>query len=144
MRFCFFWFFKNCELIRDSSLWHSNFILLVHDLVIIIRSRSVTYTFGSHFTYKRWDGVSIKIWISAFLGKYFNIIYWVSKRVDWGLYQCLLVLVTIGHYTFSNVYLGIVCHQHKRQFSTNLLERSPVCQPCGTPPRVVNKPSFVE
>ena len=37
MRFClFFWFFKSCELIRDSSLWRSNFIPLVHDSVIII------------------------------------------------------------------------------------------------------------
>ena len=42
----FFWFFKNCELIRDSSLWHSNFIPLVRDSIVIIGSRSV-YTFGS-------------------------------------------------------------------------------------------------
>ena len=57
----FFFFFKNCELIRDSSLWHSNFIPLVYDLVIIIGSRSITYTFGSHFIYKCWVRVSIKI-----------------------------------------------------------------------------------
>ena len=42
----FFWFFKNPELIRDSSLWRSNFIPLVRDSIIIIGSRSV-YTFGS-------------------------------------------------------------------------------------------------
>ena len=49
----FFWFFKNCELIRDSSLWRSTFIPLVRDSIVIIGSRSV-YTFGSRFTYKRW------------------------------------------------------------------------------------------
>ena len=42
----FFRFFKNCELIRDSFLWHSNFIPLVRDSIVIIGSRSV-YTFGS-------------------------------------------------------------------------------------------------
>ena len=74
VRFCFFsWFFKNCELIKDSSLWHSNFILSVCDSVIIIRSRSVTYIFGSRFIYNRWVRVSIEIWILAFLGKYSNI-----------------------------------------------------------------------
>ena len=37
VRFCFFsWFFKNHEFIKDSSLWHSNFILSVCDSVIII------------------------------------------------------------------------------------------------------------
>ena len=46
------------------------------------QSRSV-YTFGSRFTYKRWVKVLSKIWILAFLGKYSNIICWVSKRVDW-------------------------------------------------------------
>ena len=50
----FFWFFKNCELIRDSSLWHSNFIPLVRDSIIITGSRCYTYTFGSRFDYKRW------------------------------------------------------------------------------------------
>ena len=85
VRFCFFsWFFKNCELIRDSSLWCSNFIPSVCDSVIIIGLRSITYTFGSHFIYKRWVRVSIKIWILAFLGKYSKIICWVSKCVDWG------------------------------------------------------------
>ena len=69
----FFWFFKNYELIRDSSLWRSNFIPLVHDFIIIIGSRSVTYTFSSRFTYKRWVRVLSKIWILAFLGKYSNI-----------------------------------------------------------------------
>ncbi|KAF3973474.1 hypothetical protein CMV_003093 [Castanea mollissima] len=29
--FALFWFFKNCELIKDSSLWRSNFIPLVRD-----------------------------------------------------------------------------------------------------------------
>jgi hypothetical protein len=33
---------KTCELIKDSSLWRSNFIPLVHDSVIIIGSRFVT------------------------------------------------------------------------------------------------------
>ena len=42
----FFWFFTNCELIRDSSLWRSNFIPLVRDSIVIIGSRSV-YIFGS-------------------------------------------------------------------------------------------------
>ena len=80
----FSWFFKNCELTRDSSLWLSNFIPSVRDSVIIIGSGSVTYTFDLRFIYKRWVRVSIKIWILAFLGKYSNIICWVSKRVDWG------------------------------------------------------------
>ena len=31
------------------------------DLVIIIGSRFVTYTFGSRFIYKHWVGISIKI-----------------------------------------------------------------------------------
>ena len=84
VRFCFFsWFFKNCELIKDSSLWRSNFILSVCDSVIIIRSGFVTYTFGSRFIYNRWVRVSIEIWILAFLGKYSNIICWISKCVDW-------------------------------------------------------------
>jgi hypothetical protein len=30
---------KNLKLIKDSSLWHSNFIPSVHDSVIIIGSR---------------------------------------------------------------------------------------------------------
>ena len=85
MSFYFFsWFFKNWELTRDSSLWLSNFIHSVRDSVIIIGLGSVTYTFDLRFIYKRWVRVSIKIWILAFLGKYSNIICWVSKRVDWG------------------------------------------------------------
>ena len=61
MRFCFFfWFFKNCELIRDSSLWHSKFIPSLRDLVIIIGSKSVTYTFGPCFIYKCWVRISNK------------------------------------------------------------------------------------
>ena len=101
MSFCFFsWFFKNCELIKDSFLWCSNFIPSVRDSVIIIGSRSVTYTFDSHFIYKLWVKVSIKIWILAFLGKYSNIICWVSKRVDWGSHQVSIVwdgLVRLSH-----------------------------------------------
>ena len=50
-----FGFSRNCKLIKDSSLWHSNFIL-----IIIIGSRSVTYTFGSRFTYKHWVRVLSK------------------------------------------------------------------------------------
>ena len=50
----FFWFIKNCELIRDSSLWCSNFIPLVRDSIIIIGSKSYTYTFGLRSDYKRW------------------------------------------------------------------------------------------
>ena len=56
----FFWFFKNCDLIRDSSLQLSNFIHLVRDSIVIIGSRSV-YTFGSRFTYKHWVRVLSKI-----------------------------------------------------------------------------------
>ena len=89
----FFWFFKNCELIRDSSLWRSNFIPLVHDSIIIIGSRFVTYTFGSRFTYKRWVKVLSKIWILAFLGKYSNIDCWVSKCVNWGSHHILILFV---------------------------------------------------
>ena len=56
----FFWFFKNCELIKDSFLRRSNFIPLLRDSIIIIGSRSVTYTFGSCFTYKCWVRVLSK------------------------------------------------------------------------------------
>ena len=80
----FFWFFKNCELIRDSSLWRSNFTHLVHDSIIIIGSRCYTYTFGSRFDYKRWVKVSIKNLNFSFLGQVFQYFCWVSKRVDWG------------------------------------------------------------
>ena len=73
MRFYFFfWFFKNCELIRDFSLWHSNFIPSVHGLVIITGSRSVIYTFGSLFIYKRWVRVSIKNLNFSFFGQVFQ------------------------------------------------------------------------
>ena len=90
VRFCFFfWFFKNCELIKDSSLWRSNYIPSVRDSIIIIGSGLVTNTFVSHFNYKRWVRVSIKIWIVAFLGKYSNIICWVSKSVDWGSHHAV-------------------------------------------------------
>ena len=52
----FFWLFKNCEFIRDSSLWRSNFIPLVRVSIINV-----------------WLGFLSKIWILAFLGKYSNI-----------------------------------------------------------------------
>ena len=80
----FFWFFKNCKLIRDSSLWHSNFIPLVHDSIIIIGSRSVTYTFGSHFAYKCWVRVFYQNLNFSFLGQVFLYFCWVSKHVYWG------------------------------------------------------------
>ena len=83
----FFWFFKNCELIRDSSLWRLNFIPLVHDSIVIIGSRFVTYTFGSSFTYKSWVRVLSKICILAFLGNYSNTVCWVSNRVEYGSHQ---------------------------------------------------------
>ena len=94
MRFCFFsWFFKNCDLIKDSSWWHSNFILSVHDSIIIIGSGSVTYTFGSHFIYKHWVRVSTKIQVLALLGKYSNIICWVSKRIDLGSHHLYMQFI---------------------------------------------------
>ena len=68
----FFWFFKNCELIRDYSLWYSNFIPLVHDSIIITGSRSVTYTFGLRFDYIRWVRISIKNLNFSFLGQVFQ------------------------------------------------------------------------
>ena len=68
----FFWFFKNCELIRDSSLWHSNFIFLVRDSIIITGSRCYTYTFGSRFNYEHWVRVSIKNLNFRFLGQVFQ------------------------------------------------------------------------
>ena len=85
----FFWFFKNCELIRDSSLWHSNFIPLVHDSIKIIGSRSVTYTFGSRFACKRWVRVFYQNLNFSFLGQVFQYFCWVSKRVYWGSHQPL-------------------------------------------------------
>ena len=78
----FFWFFKNPELIRNSSLWHSNFIPLVLDSIIIIGSRCYTYTFGLRFDYKRWVRVSIKNLNFSFFGQVFQYFCWVSKRVD--------------------------------------------------------------
>ena len=86
----FFWFFKNCELIRDSSLWWSNFIPLVHDSIIIIGSRSVTYTFGSRFACKRWVRVFYQNLNFSFLGQVFQYFYWVSKRVYWGSHHISL------------------------------------------------------
>ena len=80
----FFWFFKNCELIMDSSLWRSNFIPLVCDSIIVIGSRCYSYTFGSHFYYKCWVRVSIKNLNFSFLGQVFQYFCWVSKCVNWG------------------------------------------------------------
>ena len=62
---------KNCELIRDSSLWHSNFIPLVRDSIVIIGSRSV-YTFGSWFNYNHWVKVCLYLWFVFHLGKNLN------------------------------------------------------------------------
>ena len=88
----FFWFFKNCELIRDSSLWRSNFIHLVHDSIVIIGSRPV-YTFGSRFTYKRWVRVLSKIGILA---------SWASIPIFLlGLKACRLRFAT-----YSNIFVG--------------------------------------
>ena len=114
--FFFFCFFKNCELIKDSSLWHSNFTPSVCDLVIIIRSRSVTDTFDLRFNYKCWVRVSIKIWILAFLGKYYNIICWVSKRIDWGSHHSVLeqgskisFTISLSFVSFYHSILFLLC-----------------------------------
>ena len=56
----------------------------------------VTYTFGSRFTYKRWVRVLLKIWILAFLGKYSNIVCWVSKRVNWSSHHILICLLGLN------------------------------------------------
>ena len=85
----FFWFFKNCDLIRDSSLWRSNFILLVHDSIIITGSRCYTYTFGSHFNYKHWVKVSIKNLNFSFFGQLFQ--YYLL-----GLKMCRLRFASFG------------------------------------------------
>ena len=85
----FFWFFKNCDLIRDSSLWRSNFILLVHDSIIITGSRCYTYTFGSHFDYKHWVKVSIKNLNFSFFGQLFQ--YYLL-----GLKMCRLRFASFG------------------------------------------------
>ena len=69
----FFWFFKNYELIRDSSLWHSNFIPLVRDSIIITRSKCYTYTFGSRFDYKRW--------VKVFYQKYEFYLSWAIMPI---------------------------------------------------------------
>ena len=61
VRLCFsFGSSRTVSFIRDSSLWSSNFIPSVHDSIIIIGSRSVTYTFGLRFTYKCWVRVLSK------------------------------------------------------------------------------------
>ena len=85
----FFWFFKNCKLIRDSSLWRSNFILLVCDSIIITGSRCYTYTFGSCFDYKRWGRVSVKNLNFSFLGQLFQ--YYLL-----GLKACRLRFTSFG------------------------------------------------
>ena len=80
--FTLLWFFKNCKLIRNSSLWRSNFIPLVRDSIIIFESRSITYTFGSRFDYKHWVRVFHQNLNFSFLGQVFQYFCWVSKRVD--------------------------------------------------------------
>ena len=85
----FFWFFKNYELIRDSSLWRSNFIHLVRDSIIITGSRCYTYTFGSCFDYKRWGRVSVKNLNFSFLGQLFQ--YYLL-----GLKACRLRFTSFG------------------------------------------------
>ena len=73
MRFCFFfWFFKNGKLIRDSSMWHSNFIPLVRDSIIIIGSRSIIYAFGLRFIYKHWVEGCYQNLNFSFLGQVFQ------------------------------------------------------------------------
>ena len=89
----FFWFFKNYELIRDSSLWQSNFIPSIRDSIIIIRSRSVTYTFGSHFDYKRWVRVFHQNLNFSFLGQVFQ--YFVGSQS-----------VSIEFASYSNIFVG--------------------------------------
>ena len=89
----FFWFFKNCELIRDSFLWRSNFIPLVHDSIIITRLRCYTYTFGSHFDYKRWVRVFHQNLNFSFLGQVFQYFCWVSKCVNWGSHHISILFV---------------------------------------------------
>ena len=54
------------------------------------------YTFDSSFIYKRWIGVFYQILILVFLGKYSNIVWWVSKRVCWGSHQCGSWLVSLS------------------------------------------------
>ena len=88
-------------------------------------------TFGSRFIYKRWVGVVYqkKIRILAFLGKYSNIVCWVSKcvvgvRIIW--YQSLgskirfiilLSFVSCYHpilfhvYVYYSLFLFWVVHQ---------------------------------
>ena len=101
----FFWFFRNCELIRDSSLWRSNFIPLVHDSIIIIGSISVTYTFGSHFACKRWIMVFYQNLNFSFHGQVFQ--YFLL-----GLKACLLrfashCVVPTSHVTVLLSYLAV-------------------------------------
>ena len=93
-----------CELIKDSSLWHSNFIPSVHDSIIIIGSGFVIFIPSIRVSFISIGlGCSIKILILAFLGKYSNIVCWVSKCVCWGshhlpisVYYWLLILDPIS------------------------------------------------
>ena len=108
VRFCFFfWFFKNCELIKDSSLWRLNFIPLVCDSIIIMGSRSVTYTFGSHFAYKRWVRVFYQNRNFSFLGQVFQYFCWVSKRVDWDSQHIPIFLLGLKAYLLRFASFGI-------------------------------------
>ena len=112
----FFWFFKNCELIRDSSLWRSNFIHLVHDSIIIIGSRCYTYTFDSRFDYKRWVKVSIKNLNFSFLGQVFQYFCWVSKRVNWSSHQIHYVsLISNKSHLLSFQRIWIILIQYRKR-----------------------------
>ena len=109
----FFWFFKICELIRDSSLWLSNFIPSVCDSIIIIGSRSTTYTFGSHFTYKRWVNVLSKY---EFYLSWANIpiLFVGSQSVSIEIRNILLMLSNK-----NNILLSIFSHNHKLKRKTS-------------------------
>jgi hypothetical protein len=63
-------------------LWRSNLIPSVHDSFIIIGSGFVIFIPSIRVSFINVGlGCSIKILILAFLGKYSNIVCWVSKRV---------------------------------------------------------------
>ena len=57
--------------------------------------QGVTYTFGSHFTYKRWVRVFYQNLNFNFLGQVFQYFCWVSKCVYWGSHGLAHLLVTL-------------------------------------------------
>ena len=69
------------------------FIPVVHDFIIIIGSRSITYTFGSCFDYKHWVKVFYQNLNFNFLGQVFQYFCWVLKRVDWGSHHIPILFV---------------------------------------------------